>query len=170
MVDERAAPIVRMAVTARWCQLQPRREWVADGTRRAFGASRRANLAPRRDQCGDIRQEGEPTGFGETGFASCLHPRGYHYHASCLERRKKCSAIRAIPQDEIAAPKGGDCDFNLLDEDFLDGKITPHRALRDVPEAVHPDLRPCGLSCPSDRGPWHRGRVFRAAEPGWDRL
>lgn len=67
-----------------------------------------AGIAPREQNRGEAEQEGEPTGFGATGIASCLRPRGYHEHGHDLETRNM-DWRHPIHKKEIAAPKGGDC-------------------------------------------------------------
>ena len=85
--------------------------------RRVFGVGQGADFAPGDQKRGEAEQEGEPTGIGATGIASCLHPRGYHKHGHDLESEiiERRGVIR---NKEIAAPKDGDLHFTLLSESF----------------------------------------------------
>ena len=104
MVEERGAPTARKYSTARCDGRKPGREWDAEWIRRVFGEGQRANFARRAEQRGEVEQVNKPTGFGATGFASCLHPRRNHKHGQYLENIDNLDRGWAAGKNEIAAP------------------------------------------------------------------
>jgi len=117
MVEERGAPTAHEAETARCLRRNPDREWGAGVIRRVFGEGQGADFAPGDQKRGEAEQEGEPTGIGATGIASCLHPRGYYEHGH-KPRKRNHRTGGVIRNKEIAAPKDGDLHFTLLSEPF----------------------------------------------------